>query len=201
MKIKVCGMTQKVQIEILDQETNIDFLGFIFYENSPRFYNTKPTTVFNKKKVGVFVNESEEFINKTAENHQLEFIQLHGSESPEVCERLGEKFKTIKAVGIHSKNDFLELKSYENKIDYFLFDTKTSKHGGSGEKFNWDLLEEYSLNTPFFLSGGISIEDLEKIKEIKHPKIYGVDINSKFEMAPGIKNIEKINAFIKHLKQ
>ena len=201
MKIKVCGMTQKVQIEILDQETNIDFLGFIFYENSPRFYNTKPTTVFNKKKVGVFVNANEEFIYKTAENHQLEFLQLHGSESPEVCERLGEKFKTIKAVGIHSKNDFLELKSYENKIDYFLFDTKTSKHGGSGEKFNWDLLEEYSLNTPFFLSGGISIEDLEKIKEIKHPKIYGVDINSKFEIAPCIKNLEKVKTFIDRLKQ
>jgi phosphoribosylanthranilate isomerase len=201
MKIKVCGMTQKVQIEILDQETNIDFLGFIFYENSPRFYNTKPTTVFNKKKVGVFVNANEEFIYKTAENHQLEFLQLHGSESPETCVRLRENFKTIKAVGIHSKTDFLELKSYENKIDYFLFDTKTSKHGGSGEKFNWDLLNEYSLNTPFFLSGGISLEDVQIIKDLKHPKIYGVDINSKFEMAPGIKNIEKINSFTKHLKQ
>ena len=93
------------------------------------------------------------------------------------------------------------LKGYENRVDYFLFDTKTIKHGGSGEKFNWDLLNEYSLNTPFFLSGGISLEDVQIIKDLKHPKIYGVDINSKFEMAPGIKNIEKINAFIKHLKQ
>ena len=201
MKIKVCGMTHKEQIEILDQESSIDLIGFIFFENSPRYYNTKPTSVFNKKKVGVFVNESEEFINKTAENHQLEFIQLHGSERPETCERLRKNFKVLKAVGIHSKADFLELTGYENSVDYFLFDTKTIKHGGSGEKFNWDLLNEYSLNTPFFLSGGISIEDVQIIKDLKHPKIYGVDINSKFEMAPGIKNIEKINAFIKHLKQ
>jgi phosphoribosylanthranilate isomerase len=201
MKIKVCGVTQKDQIEILDQESSIYLIGFIFFENSPRYYNTKPTSVFNKKKVGVFVNESEEFIIKTAENHQLEFIQLHGSECPETCERLRENFKVLKAVGIHSKADFLKLKDYENSVDYFLFDTKTIKHGGSGEKFNWDLLNEYSLNIPFFLSGGISIEDVQIIKDLKHPKIYGVDINSKFEMAPGIKNIEKINAFIKHLKQ
>ena len=194
-------MAQKEQIEILDQETNIDYIGLIFFENSPRYYNTIPASVLNKKKVGVFVNASEEFICKTAESHDLELLQLHGSESPELCLRLRKNFTTIKAFGIKTKDDFLQLKNYENEVDFFLFDTKTIKHGGSGEKFNWNILEGYSLNTPFFLSGGIAMEDADRIRELKHPKIYGADINSKFEISPGIKDLQKVNKFLNQLKR
>ncbi|MEO6149327.1 MAG: phosphoribosylanthranilate isomerase, partial [Mucilaginibacter sp.] len=128
-------------------------------------------------------------------------IQLHGSETPWFCAEFKGRVKVIKAFGIDNGFDFDQLIPYKNLVDYFLFDTKTPVHGGSGKTFNWDMLNAYTLNLPFFLSGGISIDHLDVIKKIDHPQLYGVDLNSRFEISPGIKNIELLTAAFKNTKQ
>ncbi len=170
-------------------------MGFIFYEPSPRFVddlsikllNDIPASIY---KTGVFVNETGENINKQIDKYSFNAIQLHGDESPGFCNSFRPKVTVLKAFGLHGDFDFELLNEYSESVDFFLFDAKTPIHGGSGKTFDWSALDRYELDIPFFLSGGISLDNLNEIKNIDHPKFYGVDLNSKFETAPGIKNIE-----------
>jgi len=203
MKIKVCGMKYPDNIEALSR-LPIDYMGLIFYDKSPRMVekltladlNILPTHI---KRTGVFVKATIDFINEKISQYNLDAIQLHGNESPDFCNELNGKIPVIKAFSISSASDFLITKDYEIYVQYFLFDTKTPQYGGSGEKFDWNILKEYEGETPFFLSGGISAQDVNKIKEIKHPGLYAVDLNSRFETQPGLKDIELLNQFIKQL--
>jgi phosphoribosylanthranilate isomerase len=206
MKIKVCGMKHPQNINDLTA-LNPDFIGFIFYEKSPRFVETLHATSLpeNIKKVGVFVNETAEKILETVQQYGLDVVQLHGAETPDFCKNLKQKLQDVKitkAINIENVLDIEKTKMYDNDCcDYFLFDTKTHLHGGSGQKFEWWMLDWYDSEIPFFLSGGISTGDVEKIKEIHHDLLYGIDINSKFEIEPGLKDIEKVKTFITHIRK
>lgn len=199
MIIKVCGITQEEQLLELDKIKNIQCIGTIFYPKSKRcVHSILPTTV-QSHKVGVFVNQQLLEIARLALEQNLQMIQLHGNESPEICSKLSYHFGVIKAFGISESFDFNSLIPFQKHVDFFLFDTSTPKHGGSGKKFNWQLLENYTLSTPFFLSGGIQASDAPELKKINHSQFHGVDINSGFEVSPGIKNIELIKTFIDEL--
>ena len=204
MKLKVCGM--KYQDNIMEVAAlQPDFLGFIFHEKSPRnFEDTIPELPNMIEKVGVFVDEKIEFISRQIEKHQLSIIQLHGHESPEMCKLLKSiNLKVIKVFSIKDTFDFSVLTPYENVCDFFLFDTKGKLPGGNGYTFNWNVLKDYPSAKPFFLSGGIGLDQIENLKEFlnsdasKH--CYAIDVNSKFEINAGLKNIEKIKEFKKQL--
>ena len=148
------------------------------------------------EKTAVFVNESAEIIDQLIETYNFDTVQLHGNETPEFCNHFKRKITVIKAFGVDQHFDFGQLDQYVGSVDFFLFDTKTDKHGGSGQIFDWSLLDKYKLDIPFFLSGGLSLENLEEVKSINHPQFYGVDLNSRFEIEPGLKDIDKLkNAF------
>jgi phosphoribosylanthranilate isomerase len=204
MKIKVCGLKHNENI-IAVAGLKPDYMGFIFYDKTPRFANDLSEDILKQlpldiQKTGVFVNETMENIHSLIEKYDLDTVQLHGDETPDFCEQLMEETIVIKAFGINESFDFEELKTYINKIDIFLFDTKTPIHGGSGKAFDWDLLDKYELDIPFFLSGGISLDNLGEIKNIMHPMFYGVDLNSRFEIEPGLKDINKLEQAFGMLK-
>ncbi|MEX0996443.1 MAG: phosphoribosylanthranilate isomerase [Flavobacteriaceae bacterium] len=199
MKIKICGLKEANNIQQVSQ-ANPDYMGFIFYPKSSRFVGddfSKTALIEipdNIIKTAVFVNESVENILKIVQKYDFEAVQLHGHESPEICRQLKEKnLIVIKAFAIDTTFDFEKLHPYEKQCDSFLFDTKTNHFGGSGKTFNWKLLEKYNLKTPFFLSGGLGLENLEAVLKLKHDKLYGLDFNSRLEDRPGLKNIELIN--------
>jgi phosphoribosylanthranilate isomerase len=199
LKIKVCGMKFTENREKVEK-LPIDFLGFIFYPKSQRFVgeNTEPG-LFNsaKTKVAVFVDENAFEILGLTKNFGFGYVQLHGKENPKTCQLLkNQGLKVIKAFNLNEDFDFSLLKEYEKSASYFLFDTKTDLPGGSGKKFNWEILEKYTGKTPFFLSGGIGPDDAEIIRQLSHPKLFGIDLNSGFEDEPGVKNIEKLENFI-----
>lgn len=185
-----------------------DFVGFIFYPKSPRYVGEEwdesivksiPSSI---KKIGVFVNESVEKINFLASKYQLDGIQLHGSETPEICQTIKDKnLLVLKAFSVDESFDFELIKKYESFCDYFLFDTKTSQHGGSGVKFDWKKLYEYTSSIPFFLSGGVMEEDVNEIKSLNIKGLYSVDINSKFEIEPALKDIKMVERFAQKLRQ
>ncbi|MDO5522747.1 MAG: phosphoribosylanthranilate isomerase [Bacteroidia bacterium] len=202
MIIKICGMREAQNIREMEQ-TGVDWMGFIFYPKSPRFVSKVPEYLPQKtKRIGVFVNESVENTLKIAKLFQLDFVQLHGDESPEFCDELGKNgLKIIKAFSVENEFPSEKVSNYNGKCDYFLFDTKTNLHGGSGKKFNWDILSEYNGETPFLLSGGISMEDVESIREFNHPKCIGIDINSKFEISPTLKDVEVVKRFIGKIRE
>src|SRR5574344_1038831 len=191
--LKVCGTTDGENIRAIES-LGVDYIGFIFYEKSPRFVANRPSYLPDRKKrVGVFVNSPIETILKTATEYQLSAIQLHGDESPQQCRLLKEKgYRIIKAFQIAHEKDIKAMEAYEGECDYFLFDTKSSSYGGTGKHFNWDILSHYKGKTPFLLSGGIGIEMLDTLKTFEHPKCVGFDLNSKFETKPGIKDIHKL---------
>ena len=199
LKIKVCGMKFTQNREEVE-ELPVDMLGYIFYGPSKRFVGEHPNSgLFNsgKPKVAVFVDENAFEIMALAKNFGFEYIQLHGKENPKTCSMLKKQgLKIIKAFSVDDSFKFETTEAYGKFVDYFLFDTKTKLHGGSGEKFNWEILEKYTGHTPFFLSGGIGPEDVEQIKAFSHPKLTGLDLNSGFEDKPGLKNIEKLKQFI-----
>ena len=177
-----------------------DYLGFIFYEKSSRFFDGEileiPSSI---KKVGVFVNARLMEINGKIKKYDLDLIQLHGDETPEFCENLKQdKIEIIKVFSVDDNFDFEVLNQYENVCDYFLFDTKGKLHGGNGITFNWQILEKYKSKKPLFLSGGIGIDEIEKIKTLKLP-IFAIDVNSKFEIEPGLKNKQLLQEFITQL--
>ena len=178
-----------------------DYMGFIFHEQSSRhFDSTIPDIPETTEKVGVFVNEKVEFISRQIENHQLSAIQLHGHESPETCRLLkSTNVKVIKVFSIKDAFDFSILAPYEDVCDYFLFDTKGKLPGGNGYTFDWDVLKNYPSTKPYFLSGGIGLNQIEKLKEFRRSEAskycHVIDVNSKFEIEPGLKNIEDLKAF------
>ena len=185
------------------EQLPVDMLGYIFYGPSNRFVGEQPTAgLFNsgKPRVAVFVDENAFEIMALAKNFDFEYIQLHGKENPKTCGMLKKQgLKIIKAFPVDESFKFENTQAYEKVADYFLFDTKTKLPGGSGKKFNWEILEKYTGHTPFFLSGGIGPEDVEQIKAFSHPKLTGIDLNSGFEDEPGLKNIEKLKQFIEEI--
>lgn len=206
VKLKICGMKFPENIQEI-ANLQPDFLGFIFYENSTRNYtdDTIVSLPSSIKKVGVFVNEKQETILKTIQKYDLNMIQLHGNESESYCLELINQLNhnqlntnIIKAFSVDDFFSFEWLHQYQ-MVDYFLFDTKGKLPGGNGTKFNWQILDKYHLDKPYFLSGGIGLDDSENIKEfLKSPaskRCYALDVNSQFEMEPGLKNKEKIQQF------
>lgn len=201
LKLKVCGMKYPKNIETLTA-LNPDYMGFIFYPRSKRYMAGSLSSAFMKKipgsikKVGVFVNDSFESIQFEVNRNNLSLVQLHGNEPPELCEKFKKKeIKVIKAFQIYPDFNFNQLEIFKKSCDYFLFDTLTPKYGGSGQKFDWDLLKNYDNEKPFFLSGGIDLEDAYKIRNINNLNIHAVDINSQFEISIGLKDIQKVKMF------
>ncbi len=195
MVIKVCGITsQENLLEVSELEFNM--IGLNFYPHSKRYLEKYIYLESeNFKRVGVFVNENLDSIIKTKGLHNLDFIQLHGDEDLPFCEQASKIAPIIKVFRIDKYFDFEICNEFDSCSKYFLFDTFTSNYGGSGEKFDWTILSAYTLSTPFILSGGISLEDVEDIKTISHPQFAGVDLNSKFEISPGIKDYQKLKQF------
>lgn len=184
---------------------NPDYLGFIFYDRSPRnFEGIIPQLPKSIKKTGVFVDEIPEIVVSLAEEYQLAALQLHGDESVSYIKTIKEylpKIEIIKVFSVSNSIDENQLKEYEAEVDYFLFDTKGKERGGNGVKFDWSALKNYSLPTPFFLSGGIGKNDTSAIQEIQKSglPIHAIDINSQFELKPGFKNVKEISRFKKSL--
>lgn len=204
MKIKVCGMKYKENIEQV-ADLKPDYMGFIFYAPSKRNVSDDlqlPDLSPEISKVGVFVNAEADFIIDKISNYNLHCIQLHGTEPPFFCRQMKRITCIIKAFGIDEQFDFGKLKNYEDCCDYFLFDTKTPEHGGSGQQFNWDLLTRYTSNTPFFLSGGLDLQAAKQMKEmaLKYPLLYGIDVNSKFERSPGLKDIDQLEKLMQLMR-
>lgn len=204
---------------------DIDFLGFIFYPKSPRYAqkavpetelmtNTATASRRNDmvmrkpQRVGVFVDETPQAIIAHIHNDQLDYVQLHGHELPEMIDHLKRavisdnhhSLKVIKAFSISKPDDLLQAKAYEGIADLFLFDTPTESYGGSGKKFDWQMLQAYDGHTPFLLSGGIGPEDIDRIRTFEHPQCIGIDLNSRFETAPGIKDVEALRRFTENLR-
>jgi phosphoribosylanthranilate isomerase len=198
MKFKVCGLRNEENIlQVLACKP--DFLGFIFYAESPRYVGTELSVEFAQsitgtKKVGVFVNESEVSILDIASRYGLDLIQLHGNETAEFCTRIKKYIPVIKAFQIDDDFDFSLLNEYENSCDYFLFDTKSEQFGGSGRAFNRKRLEAYTLQKAFFISGGIDLGSVSEILRLKsqYSHLISIDVNSCFEIEPGIKDINRI---------
>jgi len=220
LRIKICGMKKAENIRKV-AALHPDYLGFIFYEKSPRnFQGEIPGIDPNIKKTGVFVNASVNFIIAKVEKYKFQAIQLHGNETPEFCAELkvalneAKSFKNsasteiIKVFSIKDEFDFNRLNAFEGKVDYFLFDSKGKNKGGNGITFNWEILKDYPSSTPFFLSGGIGLEEVGQIAEFqtylqkigKGKLLVAIDVNSRFEVEPGVKNIEDLALFRKKLK-
>ena len=201
MKLKVCGMKHSQNITEIESLFP-DLMGFIFYEKSKRFFNQPEINLNNKvKRVGVFVNENVHEIKNKIKKYKLDYVQLHGEENVNFCNSLQPFVKIIKVFKIDYNFNFKKTEEFEEVCDYFLFDTKSQLHGGSGKKFDWDLLKNYNCKKDFFLSGGIDISDIEEIKKIVNSyPIAGIDVNSKFELENLEKDKEKINLLIKKLR-
>ncbi len=201
MKLKVCGMKHSQNITEIESLFP-DLMGFIFYEKSKRFFNQPEINLNNKvKRVGVFVNENIQEIKNKIKKYKLDYVQLHGEENVNFCHSLQPFAKIIKVFKIDYNFNFKKTEEFEEVCDYFLFDTKSQLHGGSGKKFDWNLLKNYNCKKDFFLSGGIDISDIEEIKKIVNSyPIAGIDVNSKFELDNLEKDKEKINLLIKKLR-
>ena len=201
MKLKVCGMKYSQNITEIENLFP-DLMGFIFYEKSKRFFNQPEINLNNKvKRVGVFVNENIQEIKNKIKKYKLDYVQLHGEENVNFCHSLQPFVKIIKVFKIDYNFNFKKTEEFDKVCDYFLFDTKSQLHGGSGKKFDWDLLKNYNCKKDFFLSGGIDISDIEEIKKIVNSyPIAGIDVNSKFELENLEKDKEKINLLIKKLR-
>lgn len=198
MIIKTCGMRDADNIRAVS-ELGIDWMGFIFWAPSSRYVSEKPTFLpTRQKRVGVFVDARIEEVRSKADEYALDLIQLHGSESPAFCERLkaNSRQQLIKAFNIATQEDLEQTIPYEGLVDYFLFDTKAKMVGGNGTQFDWSVLSAYQGNTPFLLSGGIGPDDAEKVRNFHHPQLAGIDLNSRFELSPALKDIEKLKQFI-----
>ena len=229
MIIKVCGMRDADNIREVS-ELDIDMMGFIFWKDSPRFVRMISSHAgiipdyseerLNKnsgkavddqhriKRVGVFVDDMPQTIVTRIYNYELDYVQLHGEESCIMIDNLRRTLepdirtgvKIIKTISVSSAEDIEKTKEYEGCVDLFLFDTKCPTMGGSGDKFDWSVLSAYKGNVPFLLSGGIGMNDVDKIKSFQHPQFAGVDVNSCFETEPGVKDVEKLRLFIEKLR-
>ena len=200
MIVKVCGMHEPENIREVEN-AGADWIGFICYQHSLRFVPDIPAYLPHRcKRIGVFVNEDTERIIARAQELQLDYLQLHGNESPDTCRTLHRKgFRIIKALAPKAVSDFSLTTAYAPCCDYLLFDTPCTGFGGSGEKFDWTLLKHYKGETLFLLSGGIRPESLNDLLAFRHPRWAGIDLNSGFETAPGIKDAEKLKTFIERI--
>ena len=215
--IKVCGMREAANIRELST-LDINWLGLIFWPKSSRYVNERPDYLpRNVKRVGVFVDEAPEKIVSISRLYGLDYIQLHGHESVTDINRLRQAItyqgsstippQLIKAFSIATASDLEQTKAYEGQVDYFLFDTRKPPRevggwlppGGTGEKFDWNILSNYNGQTPFLLSGGIGPEDAEHIQAFYHPQCIGIDLNSRFEVSPGLKDIRRLKTFLEQL--
>lgn len=194
----------------------IHFMGFIFYEKSTRYVtddiDTVSTCPEDLTRVGVFVDADIDFVLEKIDKHELNAVQLHGEEAPQYLADFSEKLKSklkmealndieiIKAFSVNVNFNFNVLKPYAGIVNYFLFDTKTPQHGGSGQKFDWSILSKYDLDIPFLLAGGISENDVDLVKSLNINQLYGLDLNSKFEVEPALKDVEKLRKFIQEIK-
>ncbi len=209
MRVKVCGMTSIEQVNQLN-DFGVQFCGFIFYPKSPRyvFKHIPPVAIKkikgNINKVGVFVNADVDYILQTVDSCGLYLAQLHGDESPRQCENISNYISVIKAFRLSEDDNILwKIKDYQEVVDMFLFDTEGAGYGGTGKKFNWDVLANLNINKPFFLSGGINENDGEALKFFAKTNVakdlFSIDINSKFETSPGVKDMPKIKNFMQSL--
>jgi len=218
--IKVCGMRDPENIREV-AALGVNLIGLIFYPKSPRYVKSpnsltplplsqgEGSDMLDKqyKTVGVFVNDMPQNIITAVYNYHLDYVQLHGDESPVMIDNLRRtlvpdivpEIKIIKAISVSSAEDLKRCKQYEGHADLFLFDTKCKGYGGSGQKYDWSVLDAYTGQTPFLLSGGIGPEDAERIHDFHHPRCIGIDLNSKFETAPGMKDVEMLKKFINSL--
>jgi phosphoribosylanthranilate isomerase len=200
MQLKVCGITRKEDLDKL-VELGVHYAGFIFYEKSPRFAGSKldARTVRETKgilKVGVFVNAPLEQVKQLISSYGLHLVQLHGDEDPAYCAALQSLVPVIRAFRVGEDIDWATLEEFVPVTNYFLFDTAAGKaYGGTGKLFNWDLLNTYPYDHPFFLSGGIGPEQLDDLLAFEHPALFAADVNSKFETAPGVKDMDKVQQF------
>ncbi len=205
MKVKVCGLKYPKNIEaVLD--CHPDYVGFIFYDKSPRCGDSETiryvkNSEINAKKVGVFVNADESQIIESVDQMQLDFVQLHGNETPEYVYRIRKAgIHILKAFGIHDSFEWKRLEDFRDLVSYYLFDTYTQAYGGSGRTFNWSLLDQYAEDIPFFLSGGLGPDTIQEALTNRHHLLAGVDINSKVEIEPGKKAINLVDSIIKTIR-
>ncbi|MBJ6117899.1 phosphoribosylanthranilate isomerase [Pontibacter sp. BT310] len=205
MKVKVCGMRDPENLRQI-AALRPDYLGFIFYKGSKRYCDGTitpellaelPATI---KKVGVFVNEATETIVEIARKFKLDLIQLHGHESPKQCQEIKNAgFEVIKAFSVDDRFVFENTLLYERSCDYFLFDTKGDSHGGNGIPFDWELIKNYLSPTPYFLSGGLNLENIKNLEKVR-PKPFAIDVNSGFELEPGLKDVEEVKLLLEQTK-
>jgi phosphoribosylanthranilate isomerase len=205
MKLKVCGLTSAAQLEEA-YALGVDYAGLVLYDKSPRSalpFLEKDAAAIKASgiaKVGVFVNEDCDRIFELAEMLDLTAIQLHGDETPAFCEKLRDRVNIIKAFQVEPGMNIDELvKPYNDVCNYFLFDTKSDQRGGSGIQFDWNQLEKALVDKLFFISGGIGPDDMEKFRDFYHPFHYGIDINSRFEISPGVKDMQLVAKFLSDL--
>ncbi len=207
MKVKVCGITTLEQLVHL-KDAGADYAGLIFYEGSKRFVvphlanKAAEVKEVGIKKIGVFVNADYDTIIKAINDYGLYAVQLHGDETDEFCLELMDKVEVIKVFRLSGINNINNLTApFENVCHYFLFDTETKEYGGSGKQFDWNILQNAIINKPFFLSGGIGPDDVDKLNAFEHSQFYGVDVNSCFEKGPGIKNMTAVQDFINNINR
>ncbi len=203
MLVKVCGLRDNIN-EVL--ALNPDFAGLIFYPKSPRYVAKSQDVDLKQKlnginKVGVFVNEDYNTIVTLIDEYNLDYVQLHGNESIDFCKQMRKIVPVIKAFGVSSSADFESVNQYADYVDYLLLDTKTASYGGSGIKFDWTILCSVKIGQKFLLSGGISLVDIPTIKNLNINNLVGVDLNSKFEISPTLKNIEQLTQAINILRR
>ena len=198
-QVKVCGMRDAENIREVSA-LGIDLMGFIFWEKSSRYVSEPPKYLpDNCKRVGVFVDAPLDVIRQHIQDYHLDLIQLHGHESPEFIRELSG-IGVIKAFNIATIDDLAQTTPYEGLVDYFLFDAKGKLVGGNGSQFDWSVLEAYKGSTPFLLSGGIGPDDADRIRAFHHERCIGIDLNSRFELAPALKDVTALKEFIKKIK-
>lgn len=192
LRVKICGLKDTENIRAI-LSLSVDYVGLIFYKKSKRYVSDLDTTIFadsHIKKVGVFVNSTTGEIIDKVDQYKLDVVQLHGGESVQQCAELKAKNIVVwKAFGIDAQFDFASLDPYATIVDHFLFDTKSERHGGTGKRFDWTALAHYRLTTPYMLSGGIGVDDLADVLRLEDDRLVGVDLNSKLELSPGLKDI------------
>ncbi|MBR4572411.1 MAG: phosphoribosylanthranilate isomerase [Prevotella sp.] len=199
MIVKVCGMRDADNIREIES-LGVDMMGFIFWPKSSRCVSEHPGYLPERcRRVGVFVDESMERVERIAREYALDYVQLHGRESAEYIRNLKVDCGIIKALNIATTDDLKKAEEYSGFVGALLFDTKGKSVGGNGEKFDWSVLDAYDGETPFLLSGGIGPDDAERVRTFSHPKCIGIDLNSRFETEPGLKNVEVLRNFLKQI--
>ncbi len=208
MIIKVCGLREPTNIEQVTAIEDVGLIGLIFYAQSPRYADSKETasmvsTLKNVGVVGVFVDETPDEVVRKCEQYQLDYIQLHGRETPDYLvslqQMLPSNIQLIKAFPIRSEEDLQATSGYEGLCAYYLFDTPTFGYGGSGRSFDWKVLQHYTGSTPFLLSGGIGPDSIGSLANFQHKLWAGIDLNSKFETAPGLKDVGLLSRFVQQI--